>query len=1015
MNIQFRKKPSWSVFIVCLSCLLILMLGPLMAWHGTHPLQSLHERLLVVIGLLLASCLGIIASLKKNHHHQETIDRHVLSQCKKQYHQLLRSSWKKKYGVWLSFHKKPCTLVLGHAASGKSQLIQSMSAHARTVTQATPTPSSLHMPTWWQDNDKAWLELCADTSKAHTPATIKHLFRHLKRLRWLMPISHIIIAIDLKQLYQHNSRQQLQTISKINALLMLAQSTYQMTPTYIIFTKSDLINGFTDYYTHSATTAHMDILGIDLSNQDLARNNLQHRLNYLITQLHKHMFEKIHAERSLIKKQRIQDFPKQIDALTPTIISITKNVFQHSGMGCQGIYFSSNEQNEKTIDYLAKPIEQAFNHHHAEHPTPFPGNHIFFSCGMLQVLHHIQSHHLSKQSYRKTKIITACILFSAFGIMYIYHTPWSEIQGTQGPLFARNAGSVSMPLSANKRQSIAQSIQQHLETKLQHDIDQESIQAYSDLVTYLSLGGSLKQHGISPHGLQTIFNAQHTKALDSKQKKQLQAWLNDWHDDKRGITTNPKLIATTLEMLQQQSPTDMVYAQLISELTLPQMMTSSASSHHPYTSDDFNAIMQHAIPRAIRTYKQFNETFSLGILDKHKNLTQRLKNTYISTYQSHWKQYILEPMHRAPHNTADAIGMLTAIEDSHTGLISRLQQAVQETTNNPDPLFQQSIASQFRPYQSYLANQVGSSTIYLGQLKKQLMAIAQSPLPLKAAFDFSRGIAQQADSPNVITTILQHADDAPQPIAQWLDHATHNIWQYLLSDSKRYINNQWHHHIYQPYMRDIDGKFPFSPDTNIDVRPDDFTTFFSANGLMNTFFNQYLKPFAQQHGRYWQWKNIYDLSLDIPQNHLDTFIRSKLITEMFFQDHDQIANISFSLQPTQVPSDVSRILVQTGDAQRTYQNNQTPTAYFHWPTTPYTSSINVENQYHNLSGITRTGYWSLFHLLHEAKIYTNPHNNKLTLSYNLNGETITMALQPSTQIHPFIPNILSQLHAYQDL
>ena len=140
-------------------------------------------------------------------------------------------------------------------------------------------------------------------------------------------------------------------------------------PVYLMFTKSDLVSGFTEYFEDLSKEEREQVWGISLPDApgpsdspdfDYFESEFQH----LLDRLYSRELSRIHHERDVKRRAKIQGFPQQIENLKSIIShfvnqTFIKNRFQFQPY-LRGIYFTSGTQDGTPIDRMMTAVSSSF-------------------------------------------------------------------------------------------------------------------------------------------------------------------------------------------------------------------------------------------------------------------------------------------------------------------------------------------------------------------------------------------------------------------------------------------------------------------------------------------------------------------------------------------------------------------------------------------------------------------------------------------------------------------------------
>ena len=290
----------------------------------------------------------------------------------------------------------------------------------------------------------------------------------------------------------------------------------------------------------------------------------------------------------------------------------------------------------------------------------------------------------------------------------------------------------------------------------------------------------------------------------------------------------------------------------------------------------------------------------------------------------------------------------------------------------------------------------------LNELQQQLATLSRSNLPDLAAFDLAK--ARMGGQRDAFGQLLHTAQRLPQPVKGWLSGLSENSWSLVLEDAAHYANQRYKSEVYSPYLSAIHQRYPFNAHSSSDVALADFREFFKAQGVMDSFFETYLKPFVSRESDNYRLRSVEGQSLPISRAILQQMSHAHQIRRSFFAESLTKPLIKFSLEPYSLDSSLSRAEFRFGDQVMEYRHGPIVATAFQWPNAAAEglTSLLVEEQSGRQTGIQKnTGPWSLFRLF--DLMQTEPHRGRdvLMLKANIGGLRVNYLLLSQRSPHPF--------------
>lgn len=396
--VNFFKK-QWvieAIGIIALA-LLIWFVGPLIAIAGKVPLDSELSRSLtigvvVLIWLVyrltrwlmarkreqqLVNDLTAVSANQETHVSSAEVD--ILQRGFEDALALLKNS-RGKQGRRSYIYELPWYVIIGAPGSGKTTALinsgLSFPLAERLGKHAVKGVSGTRDCDWWFSDEAILLDTAGryTTQDSHqqVDASAWHGFLQLlKKYRPRRPLNGVFVAIsmfDLLHQTEEESRQQAaairQRIAELNGQLGL------QLPVYVLFTKSDLIAGFNDFFANLGEDERNQVWGetfppgIDSSVLSAHLDHFAQGYDELLERLEQRRLKRMQEERDGQRRSQIFDFPQQMQMLKPVALQFLQAVFAvnryEEPFLLRGIYFTSGTQEGTPIDRVMAALATSF-------------------------------------------------------------------------------------------------------------------------------------------------------------------------------------------------------------------------------------------------------------------------------------------------------------------------------------------------------------------------------------------------------------------------------------------------------------------------------------------------------------------------------------------------------------------------------------------------------------------------------------------------------------------------------
>jgi type VI secretion system protein ImpL len=185
----------------------------------------------------------------------------------------------------------------------------------------------------------------------------------LKKYRPRRPINGVLLAMSMSELVEmseeERSRRARELRLRINELYKTLSNRF---PIYMIFTKCDLIAGFSDFFSELTQAERSQVWGetfpLEVSKQRLEEliSRLETNFDEVLGRLEHWTLKRIQEERDVNRRGAIFCYPQQLATIKPVISAFLRDIFGSSRFEIKaflrGVYFTSGTQEGTPIDRI---------------------------------------------------------------------------------------------------------------------------------------------------------------------------------------------------------------------------------------------------------------------------------------------------------------------------------------------------------------------------------------------------------------------------------------------------------------------------------------------------------------------------------------------------------------------------------------------------------------------------------------------------------------------------------------
>ena len=165
--------------------------------------------------------------------------------------------------------------------------------------------------------------------------------------------------VSLSDLLEQNSEQSLAQARAIRKRIQELHERFNIRfPVYLLFTKSDLLAGFMEYFDDLDRDECSQVWGMTFKLDERGKQNFAEQFrgefDLLQQQLQNQLLDKLERERGRDRREHIYTFPQQFGALNELVIPFIEELFLSSRYAhdvmFRGVYFTSATQEGSPIN-----------------------------------------------------------------------------------------------------------------------------------------------------------------------------------------------------------------------------------------------------------------------------------------------------------------------------------------------------------------------------------------------------------------------------------------------------------------------------------------------------------------------------------------------------------------------------------------------------------------------------------------------------------------------------------------
>jgi len=963
----------------------------------------------------------------------------------------------------------PWMLFIGAQGVGKTSLlahskINLVSPLKKSIENVGPTKSI----DWWISDEAVFVDpsgkYCLSTQTEPQAQQYWHAFlQALSSHRTPIMFDKICFVVDLPSLIYPNDPTFSSIVNRWSEQIHILAQLNRVIAIDIIITQCDHMAGFAEFFANLRPEDREQALGFSLADPDgkYVNDRFFECFKLFIQMINHRLLDRLHHEPNLERRQRINEFTLQLERLFKPLNKIISCLPDSTNINVNNIFFCSCQQTNTTVNMIAPDLEKAFQiKTEISKPLIAEQNSLFISqmlkrSGSLSAIEIIEKAPAKNWWHIASYPAAFAILL---GAAFIFHnnyqknmnalhslkqnlTPSTTIDGPKWLAGLNSIYQMRQELAlklASKKQVVG--FEQSKQLKQKVDVTYQQTLRHL-FMTYLSQTLAAKVQQYTNENSSALYHTLEAYLMLAKPDKFKADYISQWFNTywKQTYSDNPALqqqlniyLQDTLQLSQPQWKTDhdligqaqvvlqeqplaqIAYKMLLNnnkqdqmQLTAKDLFTGVDVSHATistfYSTLNFGYVYQQQIPNLAQSFDKGDWVIGKTSEQKIdvKQLTQELRDIYLQHYCQEWQNSLNQITFVAPKNFNEAVDQINLLLNPQSPLWQLYQNALKAAKNAGAQITLDNLTEYMpdRPKAKIM-------TEALTQLHDYLKGIKDSPSNVKTAFDKTVQRYQTNGADDAITLTFSTADKMPAPIQQWMRVLAHNSWKLMLQESKLYMNTLWKTSVASAYHKTIENRYPIYNSAKNDIQIKDFDQFFGPGGVIQNYFNNYLKPFVDLSQVYWSWKKLDGEQIDIAQTDLDMLIRASMIQKMFYTDDHTKPSFKFKLAP--VSADAQFALNIGGQMVR-YTPGTKSLILVNWPG-PDGSFVTLRfnNPADQNPTATTMGAWAWLRMVDEyAKLKPSSDPRSAEIIFNLKNNKATFQLSADNAINPYLPNVLS--------
>lgn len=297
-------------------------------------------------------------------------------------------------------------------------------------------------------------------------------------------------------------------------------------------------------------------------------------------------------------------------------------------------------------------------------------------------------------------------------------------------------------------------------------------------------------------------------------------------------------------------------------------------------------------------------------------------------------------------------------------------------------------------------------------LHRYLLAIQNSPLPGKAALKAVQLRLEQNNS-DPIFDVEQQAKNLPEPLNRWVGGLAEQAWRVVMMEAIRSLEVEWNNTVVKQYQTYLAGRYPFDPTAKQDVPLSEFARFFAPKGTLETFYQQNLKPFVENH-----LANGSDGQPLIRADVMQQLAQAQKIRNTFFSAQNGLGT-QFAVEPLMLSGNKRRSVLNLDGQLLDYAHGRSNSVNLVWPNSMRSSvesklTLVPDGNGRSPRSIMFSGPWAQIRLINSGEL-TEVGTHSFNVRFLIDGGEMTYRVWIDESDNPFAGGLFSQFRLPETL
>jgi type VI secretion system protein ImpL len=389
-----KSRSFLAIIGLVLLALIIWFGGPYIAFADYRPLESVVQRLIAILVLVVAYAAYVQLRQLHSSGASKRLAEEVAKQAdetsndgrsssdavqlRRRFEEAIEALKKSRKRGSASLYELPWYIIVGPPGAGKTTVLVNSGLNfplaQKFGKEALRGVGGTRNCDWWFTDEAILLDTAGrfttqDSNARADAAGWSAFLQLLRKFRGRQPINGVLVAISAADLLELDERErEIQAAAIRERLDELGRNLRINAPVYFLVTKCDLIAGFTEFFDDLGQQVRAQVWGttfpIEVTEAGGAAESFGAEFDGLIERLQERVLARMESERDPRRRASILSFPQQVAILRPLLDTLLRRVFTASGFDqpvqLRGVYLTSGTQEGSPIDRMLGAIARTF-------------------------------------------------------------------------------------------------------------------------------------------------------------------------------------------------------------------------------------------------------------------------------------------------------------------------------------------------------------------------------------------------------------------------------------------------------------------------------------------------------------------------------------------------------------------------------------------------------------------------------------------------------------------------------